>query len=543
MKSTIKIFLIVLVIMTSASLNRIINAQTINQNYLEQQVFYHVFLRSFYDSDGDGQGDLNGLREKLDYLQELGVTAVLLSPLYYSDLYHNYFANDFEKIDPEFGTKADYFSLLKEMHRRGMKLFMDMEIHYVTEDHPWYKDSFRNPASEYSKYIIYNGSNNTDPEPIVFNLKAVSSYDGKVIKCCTVNLYHQGVRDYIYQLFKYWVDPDRDGKFDDGIDGFRIDHIMDDLDGKGKLTGLVANFWKPLIQQLKEINPEVVVIGEQADWGYGADYFSKGDLDCMFAFPLSHAIRKFNAKEIQENWLKTFQVTPSNRYQLVFVENHDMPRIATVLNRDVAKLKVSAALNLLLKGVPIIYYGQEIGMTGANGFDKFGATDGNDIPVREAFEWYGSVAGRGMALWYKDTGSWWDQTQLKSNDGISLEEQQNDPNSLWNFYKKLIALRKANPAIRTGSLEFLADNNDRVLSFLRWQDAQEILVLVNFSDKEDSVSIDISKFPVPVDESTILELMHSENGKTLEINEQKISVNLNNFDVQVWQIRNDLIER
>lgn len=536
MKRNLEIFLVAVCFLTFLNLNQEITTQTSKSNSLEQQVFYHVFLRSYYDSDGDSHGDLNGLRQKLDYLQELGITSVLMTPLYHSDFYHNYFPIDFEEIDPEFGTKEDYFALLKEMHRRGMKLFMDMEIHYVTEDHLWFKDSYQNPSSPYSDYLLYNGPNNTKPESIIFNLTELQSFDGKLIKVATTNLYNESVRDYHHQLFKYWVDPNRDGNFDDGIDGFRIDHIMDDLDWKGKLTGLLANFWQPLFTELRQINPDIVIIGEQAEWGYGEEYFSKGNVDCVFAFPLSQAIRKLNANDIQENWLKTFQVTPENKSQLIFIENHDMPRIATVLKSDIAKLKISAALNLFLKGMPIIYYGQEIGMTGANGFGKFGSTDGNDIPVREAFEWYQSVEGQGMALWYKNTGPWWDQTNLKDNDGISLEEQQADPNSLWNYYKNLIALRKANSAIQTGKFQFLDSNNNQVLSFLRWNDTQAILVLINLSKKDETVTLDISKLPVVVKASKLIELMKRKDRKLLTTNAKNISANLAAFDIQVWQI-------
>jgi len=537
MNHIIKIFAYVVGVLTFVNLNQEITAQPVKSNSLEHQVFYHVFLRSFYDSNGDGHGDLNGLKQKLDYLQVLGVTSVLLTPLYHSDFYHNYFPIDFEEIDPEFGTKEDYFALLKDMHQRSMKLYMDMEIHYVTEDHLWYKDSHQNPSSQYSEYIIYNGPNNTDPEPIIFNLTAVNSYDGKVIKCCTIDLYHQNVRDYVYNLFKYWVDPDQDGNFDDGIDGFRIDHIMDDLDWKGKITGLLNYFWKPLFQQLREINPEITIIGEQADWSYGGDYFSKADLNAVFAFPLSQAIRKFDFNHIENKVDSTHKVTPENKYQLIFIENHDMPRIATVLQSEVPKLKVSAALNLLLKGAPIIYYGQEIGMIGANGFGKFGSTDGNDIPVREAFEWYKAVEGQGMAMWYKNTGPWWDQTQLKNNDGISLEEQKADPNSLWKFYKALLALRNTNSAIQTGSFQFLDNDNDQVLSFSRWDDSQAILVLINLNDKEATVSLEILKFPMALDEPRILNLLKPSGTKSIEINKQTITAKLTNFDVQVWRIR------
>ncbi|MDZ7377333.1 MAG: alpha-amylase family glycosyl hydrolase, partial [candidate division KSB1 bacterium] len=189
MKFIFKIISIIAFIVILDCLNHITIAQVVKSNSPESQVFYHIFLRSFYDSNGDGHGDLKGLEEKLDYLQELGITSVLITPLYHSDFYHNYFPIDFEEIDPEFGTKEDYFGLVKEMHRRGMKLIMDMEIHYVTEDHLWYKDSYQNPASPYSNHILYNDANNTDPESIIYNLTELKSYDGKIIKVATTNLY------------------------------------------------------------------------------------------------------------------------------------------------------------------------------------------------------------------------------------------------------------------------------------------------------------------------------------------------------------------
>lgn len=522
-------------ILTGTWLSREIDAQSFGS--LEQQVFYHVFLRSYYDSNGDAHGDLNGLREKLDYIQELGATAVLISPLYHSDFYHNYFPIDFEAIDPEFGTREDYFALLHEMHRRGMKLIMDMEIHYVTEDHLWYRDSFQNPASIYSQYILYNRPDNTDPVSIIFNLTELPTFDGKVIKVCTTNLYSQAVRDYHHRLFKYWVDPNADGNFEDGIDGFRIDHIMDDLDYKGKLTGLLANFWKPLFDELRAIRPDILIIGEQAEWGYGEDYFRMAEVNGVFAFPLGYGIRKFDAREIQKQWLKTDQATPANRYQFIFIENHDMPRIASVLKGHFDKLKIAAALNLLLKGVPIIYYGQELGMKGANGMGKFGSTDGNDIPAREAFEWYKTVEGTGMALWYKNTGPWWDQSELKANDGISLEEQRLDPHSLWNYYKKLIGLRHAHRALQTGRLEFLDDHNDDVLSFLRWDETQAILVLMNLHDQEERIRLDLAKWPIKVDRSGIVALVPAPAGTTLEIDSSQAQVALRNFEVQVWRVK------
>ncbi len=113
----------------------------------ECEIFYHVFQRSFFDSNGDKHGDLKGLEMKLDYIQDMGFTSIIILPMYDSPYYHNYFANDFRKIDPHYGTFNDYLSLVKAIHERGMKLYLDMEVHYITEDHEWFIQSFGNHDS------------------------------------------------------------------------------------------------------------------------------------------------------------------------------------------------------------------------------------------------------------------------------------------------------------------------------------------------------------------------------------------------------------
>ena len=134
--------------------------QPVPESNPQAEVMYHVFQRSFYDSNGDGHGDLKGMTAKLDYLQQLGVNSLLLLPLYESEYYHNYFATDFEAIDKEYGSKEDFFELVQAAHRRGMKVYMDMETQYVTEDHIWWKESYGKPGSPYSDYIVYNDSAN-----------------------------------------------------------------------------------------------------------------------------------------------------------------------------------------------------------------------------------------------------------------------------------------------------------------------------------------------------------------------------------------------
>ena len=167
-------------------------AQTSNQ----PEVIYHLFQRSFYDSNGDMQGDLNGINSKLDYLQDLGVNAILLLPLYQSVYYHNYFADDFDSIDNEYGSMQDYINLVKAIHQRGMKIYLDMETQYVTEDHVWWKDSYGNLNSKYSDYILYDDSAHVKPSSIVFGVNGLTGYDNVYKKITTVNLKSKNVLNY-----------------------------------------------------------------------------------------------------------------------------------------------------------------------------------------------------------------------------------------------------------------------------------------------------------------------------------------------------------
>ncbi|OJY92995.1 MAG: hypothetical protein BGP13_21690 [Sphingobacteriales bacterium 40-81] len=453
-----------------------------NNNANNAEVIYHIFQRSFFDSNNDKHGDLNGLKEKLDYLQELGITSVLLTPLNSSPYYHNYFADNFETIDPEYGTMEDYFSLVHEVHKRGMKIYIDMEVQYVTEDHLWFKDSFENPSSPYSDFVLYKDEENKIPDTIIYDTTGLLGYDGIYKKITTVNLLNEAVQQYMYRNFSNWIDPKQDRSFDYGADGFRLDHMMDMLDGKEKLSNLFSSFWKPLIQSLKRINPNLVFIAEQTNWGsYGEEYIYEVGADRVFAFPLREAILSFNKDEIAIAAENTFTLTEKQEHQIVFIENHDTHRFATAVFRGVGKMRVGAALNLLLGGTPAIYYGQEIGMKGGGGFGKYGNSDGNDIPRREAFKWYKDINEPGMCLWYEKSGPWWDDSTLTEKDNISLEQQINNPSSLWNYYRKLIQLRRQHPALISGIYKTIQNDSGVLFSFTRKTEEEIILIIINLS--------------------------------------------------------------
>jgi alpha-amylase len=494
------------------------NEQTAPANQPKGEIIYHVFQRSFYDGNGDGQGDLVGLKSKLDYLQDLGVTSILLLPLYDADCYHNYFASDFEKIDPEFGTMKDYVELVKEVHRRGMKIYLDMETQYVSEKHLWWREAVGNPKSVYSNYILFEDEGHTRPATIIFDLRELNSFDGSKIKIATVNLKDKNVLDYNIKLFSYFADPDSNGKFDDGADGFRLDHAMDNLDNKPALTNLFSTFWLPLVERVKKVNPQLKFVAEQANWGdYGFEYFEKAGVDRMFGFGLQQAILSFNKQQLANKADTILRMTPAGKDQIIFIENHDIDRSASVLNKDPNKERVAAALSLLIGGIPSIYYGQELGMTGKGGFGIYGVTDGNDIPRREAFEWSKTDEGKGMALWYKNTGPWWDNSYLKANDGISFEEELPNENSLLNFYKTIIRLKQSNPALSTGKYAPAGNNNSQVFTFFRQEGLDKVLVAVNLSAEKQTAGL-------------------SATGGTYSPLYGNISINQNSFELKPYEI-------
>ncbi|HXD76198.1 MAG TPA: alpha-amylase family glycosyl hydrolase [Puia sp.] len=460
------------------------------------EVIYHVFERSFYDANGDANGDLPGLRSKLDYLQQLGVTSVLLTPLYSSAFYHNYFADDWATIDPAYGTMRDFTALARAIHARGMKLYIDMETQYVTDRHPWWRSAVGHLQSPDRNFLLFDDSRHLKPSPIIWGITELKGYNGDSRKVATVNLRDPGVLAANEKLFSFFADPNGDGKFDDGVDGFRLDHAMDDLDGNPRLTELFSRFWSPLIAKLKRVNPKLTFVAEQANWGsFGFDYFSRATVDRVFAFRLAMAINSFDKTQLERAADTTLGQLPAGKEQVVFIENHDMDRFASRVKRDPGRERVGAVLNLLLGGIPSIYYGQELGMYGAGGNNRFGATDANDIPRREAFEWYATDSGKGMAFWYKNTGPWWDSTNDKAFDGISLQEERPDTGSLWNWYRRLLNFRRTNPVLETGRYLALGNDNPFIFSWARRSGATTAWLAVNLSAEPQQATIQTSSGP------------------------------------------------
>lgn len=446
-----------------------------------EEVFYHVFQRSFRDGDGDGVGDLAGLTEKLDYLADLGVTSLLLTPLQPSPFYHGYFPTDFEAIDPAYGTREEYIAFVRAAHARGLKVYLDMEIQYLGEGHPWWDAALEDPGVREAGYLLWRDRAAGEAEPFL-DRAAWEHYDGQQIGIAMLDLNNPEVRDYFERVLLSWADPHGDGSGRDGADGFRIDHMMDDLDHKGLATNLFAGFWRPLFESLRERRPGFRILAEQSDWGYGGDWLVRGDADAVFAFPLRGAIVALDKAAIIEAVRRMEEVTPAGKGQIVFIENHDTDRYMSLVEGDMARARAGAALSLLLAGEPLLYYGQELGMRGTTRPDP-SLSDRAHIPLREAFRWEADLDAPGSATWYRDPGQWWwDERTNRSGDGVSLEEQRNDPDSLHHWYRTLLALRQERPELRNGTQEFACADEGPVLCVLRESGAGRTLLLVNLGD-------------------------------------------------------------
>ncbi|WP_298170330.1 alpha-amylase family glycosyl hydrolase [Novosphingobium sp.] len=459
------------------------------------EMVYHIFVRSFADSNGDRQGDLIGIRQRLDYLQRLGVTTVMLTPLYPSQFYHNYFADDFEGIDPEFGTMADFAALVRDAHARGMKIVLDEEIQYVSDRHEWRTASAGHPESAYGKFLLYRDGTNTTPVPTLLGTNDFIVWPGQKRQVFTVNLAEPKVQSYFARYLARWADPDGDGDPSDGVDGFRIDHMMDDLDNAGVLKDLLAGFWAPIITKLHGLNPKLTIIAEQADWGDGTAFFAKGKVDRVFAFPIWHAAGKLDAAGFAAAIAGSNTAVPAGRSQLVFVENHDTPRFAHGAARRAEILRLGAAITLLTGWVPSLYYGQEIGMSGTQ-TDDYAAkgdqpanADARDIPLRQAFRWVPDPMAAENAAWYRQYPEAYHTPDSNGpGDGVSVAEQAGRPGSLLETYRKLAALRARWPALGHGETRVVAQEKNLVLIERRAK-AGKALVLFNFGGADESASL------------------------------------------------------
>jgi glycosidase len=456
--------------------------------WFEGAVFYEVFVRSFKDSDGDGVGDLKGLIEKLDTLNDgdpattsdLGVDALWLMPVFESPSYHGYDTTDYETIEKDYGTNADFQKLLTEAHKRGIKVIVDLVLNHTSNKHPWFLESASGPASARRDWYLWS---KTDPgwgQP--WNAKSPSWHllNGEYYYGLfwsgmpDLNWTNLAVKDEMTRIASNWVKA--------GVDGFRLDavrHLIETGPGEGQ-AGSPGNHvvLRELAKTLHGINPKTAMVGEV--WSTTPDiatYFGQGDeLEMLFDFPLAGALVKSAwsgestpVLEVLADIAKTY---PKGAVDAPFLTNHDQARVATAMGKDTRRLRLAAAMLLTMPGAPFIYYGEELGLLNGPGNE--------DEWKRTPMLWTDAAPGYGFT-----TGTPWHATaasQLVSSRAV----QVNDADSLWTHYRKLIAARHGSKALLHGSLEVLAPAG-KVLAFSREAGGEKVVVVHNLASSAQTV--------------------------------------------------------
>jgi len=436
-------------------------------------VFYEVFVRSFYDSDGDGVGDLPGLLEKLDYLndgdpaggQDLGVTGLWLMPMFASPSYHGYDVVDYYTINPDYGTNDDFRRLMDEAHARGMYVIIDLVLNHTSSEHPWFVDSASGPDSERRDWYIWSDE---DPGYLgpwgqeVWHLKNGAYYYGIFWSGMPdLNLENPLVTAELEDVARFWLE-------EMGVDGFRLDaarHYVEDGEVQ-EHTEATHQWLRDFYAFCQEVEPGMLAVAEVWDTSYAVAQYTTEDVNLAFEFSLAgsilSAVNNGRAGPLASTMREVMRLYPEGEYA-TFLTNHDQNRVMNQLNRNEDKARLAATLLLTLPGVPFLYYGEEIGMVGAK----------PDELIRKPMQWTDGPQGG-----FTEGTAW--QPLNRDFEERSVAVQSADAASLLNHYRALIGLRNAYPALRGLSFTPVESPHQGVYAFLR---GGQILVVINLEGK------------------------------------------------------------
>ena len=422
-------------------------------------VCYEVFVRSFYDSNGDGIGDLRGLTQKLDYITGLGADCVWLMPVAESPSYHGYDVTDYYKIEPDYGTNDDFKAFVAAAHQRRIRVLVDLVLNHVSSEHPFFQEALRDTASSYRGWFRWSatGGRNWHKSPVRDEYYYGFFWSGMP----DLNFENPAVLKEAKRVARYWLDSM-------GVDGFRLDairHLIEvgDQDANTPGTHAVLREYGQYIRSIAP-PPRSYTIGEVWDNTDVILTYYPDQLDAYFAFPISDAlmdaVRTGKAGGLLPAVLQFQRAEPAYRWA-PFQRNHDQTRTLTMLGNDVAGAKLAATILLTLPGLPFVYYGEEIGMTG----------DKPDERLRTPMQWTGSSAGF-------TSGKPWESLQRDSLIA-NVAAEDHASGSLLNLYRRLTRLRAANPALRSGELVPVATRSESVVAYIRKDGARQVLVVAN----------------------------------------------------------------
>lgn len=458
------------------ALKKTTNISTINEPY-NGRVFYEIFVRAFNDSNNDGIGDLKGVTQKLDYLKSLGIKGIWLMPINSSPSYHGYDVSDYYSINKDYGTLEDFKELIKEAHRRDIKVEMDMVINHTSTENPWFIAASTNKDDKYRNYYVWTSDKKVAAENSPISTQPWTELGGEYYYSLfwsgmpDLNYDNRDVRDEMKKIGKYYIDM--------GVDGFRLDAAMW-IYTNGEDKNLA--WWKEFRDYIKSINKNAVLVGEvwQSAPKLIAPYYKV--LDSCFNFPLAESIvmgvQSGTISSVMSNTnyaYEKFKAVNKSFIDSPFLTNHDMNRsMNTLQNVDLAKSAV--AILMTLPGTPYIYYGEETGMMGNK----------PDEQIRQPFIWDNKNKAK--------NSSW----EVSDNDlnRVAVSVQEKDKNSLLNFYKNIINLRNNNNALKLGSFNLINTENNEVAAYRRSYKNDQVYVYINVSKNIVKENIDIKSAKV-----------------------------------------------
>jgi oligo-1,6-glucosidase len=513
-----------------------------HKTWWKEAVVYQIYPRSFYDSNGDGVGDLRGIIQKLDYLKELGVSVVWLSPVYKSPNDDNgYDISDYHGIMDEFGTLADWDEMLEGMHKRGIKLLMDLVVNHTSDEHPWFKEARKSKDNPFRDYYIWRPARD-GKEPnnwVSFFSGSAWQYDeatGEYYlhlftkKQPDLNWENPKVREEVYKIMEWWLD--------NGIDGFRMDviNLISKVQGLPDAPAVNSDRYQfggkyfvngpRMMEYFTEMKQrvlskyDILTVGEtpfvSTEDAVTIANEETGALSMVFQFEhmgLDSAAREdsrwsskpmklTDLKSVTTRWQKDLE---GRAWNSIYLANHDQPRAVSRFGNDrqfrLESAKMLATFTHLLQGTPYVYQGEEIGMTNV-AFESI--EDYRDVEIlnmyRELVEDKGMDPAEVMRLIHRKGRDnartpvqWTAEAQAGFTSGtpwikvnpnyreINAAQALADPNSIFHYYKKLIQLRKKNPVFVYGSYDLILDDHEEIYAFTRTLDSDRLLVVLNFS--------------------------------------------------------------
>jgi alpha-glucosidase len=478
-------------------------------------IIYQIYPRSFADSNNDGIGDLLGITGKLDYLQDLGVDAIWLSPIYPSpDVDFGYDVADYTDINPKFGTMQDFEQLVREAKKRHIHIILDLVLNHTSDQHPWFVESRKSKDNPYHDWYLWHDPKPDGSEPN--NWAAVFGGSGWEFDPDLGQYYYHmfypaqpdlnwrnpAVRQAMLDIFRFWLKK--------GVDGFRLDvfnEYFKDADFRDNPSTIgLRRFDRqkhiydasqpemyPLLNEIREIldrHKEAYAVGETflANPEQTASYCSGNDkLHAAFNFDFANC--RWHPERFLTALNQWYGSLDENSWPNNFLSNHDMKRAATryCLGEEDHRAKVAAAMLLTIKGTPFIYYGEEIAQRDipirrkADVLDPIGKTfwplqKGRD-GCRAPMQWNGEVnAG------FSQTAPWLPVNADHTKRNVA--RQIADPDSVLNFFKKIIAIRKSEPALQRGEFKPLESQESFLMAFERRLNKDRLLVVLNFSSRE-----------------------------------------------------------